>query len=363
MTQSTILEFGLPRVPSAGIREHPDGVLPSVRGLRFVCPSCRGALAVSERSYHCEACVKTFNVHAGIPDFRVFPDPYLDFEEDRDRTEIVLAGLEKYDLEKLLDYYWTFSDITPDNLRSKFVQSAMRGEERARLAVETLASNAAQPLAGAAILEVGCGTGNFLSAAIGRCEMIVGTDIAMRWLHVSRRRFMDKGIPPPPLVCCCAEYLPFADGTFDVMAAMSTLEFVKDQEKVVSEASRVLRREGTFFLNTVNRYSIAMDPYCHLWGVGFLPRRWQPEYVYWRSRAIYKTRLLSFGELNRSTRAHFGDPEFVLPDISPEVMNQFSRFRRMQIRLYQSLKNFKIFAKALRLVGPSWDVFLKKIHP
>lgn len=360
MTPSQAISYSPPRKPITADLDHPIGVLPSVRGLRFVCPTCRGKLEVSETDYRCAACSRTFGVHAGIPDFRVFPDPYLDFLEDRERTEIVLAGLEKYDLEKLLDYYWTFSDITPENLRSKYVQSALRGEERSRSAVGNLKRREPALFTGKKILEIGSGTGDFLSAVIGECDTVVGTDIAMRWLHVSRRRFMDKGIEPPPLVCCCAEYLPFADGSFDMLAATSTLEFVKDSGKVVSEAARVLRPEGKFYLNSVNRYSLAMDPYCHLWGVGFIPRRWQAKYVYLRSHSIYKTRLLSFVELKRLTRSLFDAPEVALPDISSKVIDQFSQFRRLQIRTYRFLKSFQIFSRALNYVGPGWDILLKK---
>lgn len=360
MTPSRVIGYSLSRKPITADLEHPHGVMPSVRRLRFVCPLCRGMLEVSESDYRCPACSKTYDVHGGIPDFRVFPDPYLDFREDRERTELVLSGLEKYDLEKLLDYYWTFSDITPENLRSKFVQSALRGEERAMSALEVLKRYQPDLSSNKRILEIGSGTGNFLAAVAGECDSIVGTDIAMRWLHVSRRRFMDKGIEPPPLVCCCAEYLPFADGSFDMLAATSTLEFVKDKEKVVSEAARVLRPEGTFYLNSVNRYSLAMDPYCHLWGVGFIPRRWQSKYVYWRSRSIYRTSLLSFIELKRLTRGLFTAPEVALPDISPKVVDQFSLFRRLQIRIYGFLKSFQIFSRALRYVGPGWDLLLKK---
>ena len=361
MTRSHTVKCALPSVQDAEHDEHPLGVLPSIRGLRFVCPLCRGKLFVSETSYSCEACRKTFGVHAGIPDFRVFPDPYLDFREDRERTEIVLSGLEKYDLKKLLDYYWRFSDITPEDLRSKFIQSALRGEERARAAVEAFGRGGSTGyMSGNRILEIGSGTGNYLTAVIGKCECVVGTDIAMRWLHVSRRRFMDKGVPVPPLVCCCAEYLPFADGSFDRIAATSTLEFVKDQRKVMSEAARVLQAGGKFYLNSVNRYSLAQDPYCLLWGVGFVPRRWQAKYVFWRRLSIYNTRLLSFIEFQRLASSFFGTPEFMLPDISPNLMNQFSLFRRLEIRVYQFLKSFHIFSRILRHVGPGWEVVLKK---
>ncbi|MGH9945835.1 MAG: methyltransferase domain-containing protein [Pyrinomonadaceae bacterium] len=341
--------------------EHPQGLLPSLRQIEFVCPNCRGCLVVSTSGYDCEKCQKKYPVHAGIPDFRVFPDPYLDFQEDYDRTEIVLAGLEKHRLEKLLEYYWSFSDITPENLRSKFIRSVMLGEKRAKRTLETFKDGTFNTsIAARKVLEIGSGTGSFLAAAAGRYEQIIGIDIAMRWLHVSRRRFMDKGLPVPPLVCCCAEYLPFEDNSFDLVAAASTLEFVKDQEKVLSEAARVLGDDGAFYLNTVNRYSLARDPYSYLWGVGFLPRKWHAKYVFWRNNAVYKTRTLSFNELDRLASVNFSSREFVLPDIDPLTLRQFSLFTRFQIHVYRFLKKLSVISYLFKQIGPGWDVVLRK---
>lgn len=332
-----------------------------LRDVRFVCPLCRSSLSISAAGYACEVCKKNYLLHAGIPDFRVFPDQYLDFQEDYDRTEIVLAGLEKGDLEKLLEYYWTFSDITPENLRPKFIRSAMLGEERAKRTLEVFDDGTfKKKISAKKVLEIGSGTGNFLTIAAGRFEQVVGIDIAMRWLHVSRRRFMDKGLPPAPLVCCCAEYLPFPDNYFDLVATTSTLEFVKDQEKVLSESARVLDGGGAFYLNSVNRYSLARDPYSYLWGVGFLPRKLQPNYVFWRNKVVYKTKMLSYSEFKRLARVDFSSSEFALPDVSSLVLHQFSAFTRFQIHIYRFLKRLPFFSHLFKLIGPGWDIVLRK---
>src|SRR4051812_11362084 len=102
----------------------PSSLLPSLSRINFVCPLCRGELDVLNEAYLCTGCEKTYPLHGGIPDFRVFQDPYLDFQEDHKRTEIVLAALEQFNFEELLEYYWTFSDVTPDALRPKFIRSA-----------------------------------------------------------------------------------------------------------------------------------------------------------------------------------------------------------------------------------------------
>jgi len=48
----------------------------------FCCPLCKGGLRDDQAAYYCAACEKRFPVVLGIPDFRVFPDPYIDYENN-----------------------------------------------------------------------------------------------------------------------------------------------------------------------------------------------------------------------------------------------------------------------------------------
>ncbi|MDX1547556.1 MAG: methyltransferase domain-containing protein [Rhodothermales bacterium] len=350
-----------PPVLSAPVldRPHPPGVLPSVRTLPLVCPRCKGGLSAAEDGYRCAPCDRTYPLHAGIPDFRVFPDPFLSVEEDRARTDYVLGGLERCrDLRALLEHYWKASDITPEPLRARFVQSALRGENRARRVVEALRGGTfAAPVRPRAVLEVGSGTGNFLAVAPYR--QVVGTDIGMRWLHVSRQRFRDKGLPVPPLVCCCAEHLPFPDGYFDLVVSTATLEFTRAPGRALAEAARALRPGGAAFIATANRYSLAQEPYAYLWGVGFLPRAWQARYVRWRRGASYEhIRLLSLPELRRLAAPHFAQMEVALPDIDDASLRGLPRFKQRQVYAYRALKSMPGVSGWLRAVAPQWDVKL-----
>jgi len=340
--------------------QYPENLLSSLRSIEFVCPLCRGQLNVLGDGYECLACRKKYTLHDGIPDFRVFPDPFLSFQEDNERTNIVLAALEKFDLEKLLEHYWSFSDITPAALRPKFIRSAVLGELRAERTLEILKDNTNKQQVNR-VLEIGSGTGNFLAVASPHYKQVIGIDIGMRWLHVSRRRFMDKGLPIPPLVCCCAEFLPFADDSFDLIVASSTLEFVRDRSKVFSECARTLEKGGILYVNSVNRYSIGRDPYAYLWGVGFLPRRWQARYVRWRRDASYENiKTLSYRELKRISGNYFSAKRFALPNVAPAVLKEFSLGTRVQINVYRHLKNLPPFSFLLKWIGPGWDVIFQK---
>lgn len=344
---------------------HPDAVLKSLRDVAFVCPLCRADLDVVEEAYRCAPCERTYPVQGGIPDFRVFPDPYLNFDEERKRTELILAALDRHSFESLLEYYWSLSDITPPMLRAKFIRNALLAEHRAGRVLRILDDGTfRRPVAARRVLEIGSGTGNFLAVAARRYEQVIGTDIAMRWLHVSRRRFMDAGLPEPALVCCCAEHLPFPDGTFDLAVNCSTLEFTRDPDSVLAECARTLRDDGCLFVNTVNRYSIASDPYAYLWGVGFLPRAWQAGYVRWRRQASYEQiRMLSLRELSRLAARHFADIEVALPDIDDESLRRLPPFTRFQVGAYRLLKRLPLFRQLLKWFGPQWDVKLTKNQP
>lgn len=352
---------GAGRPAAAKKAGYPPDILPSLRGVDFVCPICRGELAIDQNGYRCAACERNYPLHAGIPDFRVFPDPYLDFNQDFDRTEIVLAGLTKYCLEELLEYYWSFSDITPAALRSVFIRSALLGGERARHTVERFGDGTFKAeIAPRTVLEIGSGTGNFLVAANEKYDRVIGIDIAMRWLHVSRRRFMDHGLPEPALVCCCAEFLPFADNSFDLVTSTSTLEFVNDQQAAISECSRVVTDSGSVHISTVNRFSLAADPYAHLWGVGFLPRGWQARYVRRRNGSTYRAKTLSYGELLRIADRSFSYRETALPDVDSSILEKLPPAARLKVHVYRFLKSVPGFNLLLKYFGPGWDIILQK---
>jgi len=337
-------------------------LVPAFSGLTLVCPQCRGHLATGDDSLRCDACPRTFRAHAGIPDLRVFPDPYLTEQEDHERTERVLQALDRLPFPELLRYYWSLSDTTPPPLREQFTRSALFSEERARRVLSLLEGNAfRRPVAARRVLEIGSGTGGFLAVAAPRFEEVVGVDIAMRWLHLSRRRFRDLGMGAPPLVCGCAERLPFPDARFDLIVMTATLEFTKDPARVLAEAARTLDKGGALFVNTVNRFSLAPEPHVDLWGVGFLPRALQDRYVRWRREVGFKNiRALSYPELKRLAAPGFASCEVAPADVPDAVIEGLPPAKRAQVRLYRKLKRLPPFVPLLRWLGPEWDVKLGK---
>jgi SAM-dependent methyltransferase len=100
-----------------------------------------------------------------------------------------------------------------------------------------------------AILEVGCGTGHWLSGMAGRATLIAGLDRSAPMLARARR-----AAPDVHLVRGLAEWLPWRDLCFDRVACVNALHHFTDRAQFFSEARRVLRRGGGLL-------SIGLDPH------------------------------------------------------------------------------------------------------
>lgn len=105
------------------------------------------------------------------------------------------------------------------------------------LAREQLAA-ASIPLAGAATLDLGAGTGAATRALIGAgARVVAAVDVAIGMLDVDRRL-------RPPAVLADALALPFRSGTFDAVVAAFSLNHVDDPAAGMREAARTTRPGG-----------------------------------------------------------------------------------------------------------------------
>ena len=267
----------------------------------FACPRCHGTLDRTSDAYRCTPCAAMYPVVLGIPDFRVFPDPWIDFDEDRDKARRLSALVEDRSFEDAVRAYWDITPATPRPQAEKFIAHVLGAERRSGEWLDSLDSLEALPQPGC-WLDIGCGTADLIAAGIRRGITVVGVDIALRWLVVARRRDVLAG-RAAQLVCANGEHLPFAPGAFARVVSLGTLEHCNDADGVVSEARRVLVTGGELRVCIVNRYSVLREPHVGVWGVGFVPRRWADRYVRWRNGQRYlHHRPLSVRETARGFR-------------------------------------------------------------
>lgn len=99
------------------------------------------------------------------------------------------------------------------------------------------------------ILDVGCGIGSLEERFLNR-EMI-GLDRTPAMVHKAQERVS------APFLIGDATALPIATGAVDAIVFVSTLEFILDIDTVLTEATRVLKSDGTLValvLNTRSAY-------------------------------------------------------------------------------------------------------------
>ena len=325
----------------------------AVADVPYVCPRCRSALARGGDALTCAACSHSYPVVLGIPDLRVFPDPWISFEGDREKARRLAEQSKDLSLEETVRAYWAMTPGTPSHQAERFVRYVVSAPPRAH---DWLAQvDATEGQTPGPSLEIGAGTGDLVVAGAERGETIVGADIALRWLVVAARRAELAGVRPQ-LVCCNGEHLPFADGVFQRVLTVGTLEHCTSASDAVSESRRVLRPGGVLRARTVNRFSITREPHVGIWGVGFMPRRWADAYVkLWGGDGYQHHHPLSPREIRRA----MGRAGFARVRVTPSALLQSDRERLGVLRFaaptYERLRQARWASDTLAWVAPLLD--------
>jgi len=107
-------------------------------------------------------------------------------------------------------------------------------------------------LAGARVLELGCGTGKNSAWLVSQARELIALDFSPGMLDVARRRvpssrvrFVEHDVTRP---------WPVETDSIDVVVGNLVLEHVRDLSPVFAEAARVLRASGQFFFCELHPY-------------------------------------------------------------------------------------------------------------
>lgn len=93
-------------------------------------------------------------------------------------------------------------------------------------------------------LEIGVGTGRF-AAPLG---ITTGIDPSKNMLRIAKKRGVDA-------LLGSGEHLPFKNSTFDYVAIIITICFLKDPRKVLKETRRVLKENGKVIIGIIEKDS------------------------------------------------------------------------------------------------------------
>jgi len=121
--------------------------------------------------------------------------------------------------------------------------------------VRKLILEMAGPLEGRRVLDVGCGDGTHSLGAAAAGARVTGVDASPEMLEAARKRAKERGVGAA-LEVGDARSLPFADGTFDVVLAVTVLCFIEDVDLAIGEMARVLRPGGRIMVGELGRWSV-----------------------------------------------------------------------------------------------------------
>jgi ubiquinone/menaquinone biosynthesis C-methylase UbiE len=120
-------------------------------------------------------------------------------------------------------------------------------------------------LRGQSLLDIPCGDGAYSISAGERGARVVAIDRSLAMLGAARRR-AESCLESIKFCQAAAEALPFDANRFDVVLAVTALCFVKDPQRTIQEAARVLRPGGGIIIGELGRYS--------LWAISRKIRGW-----------------------------------------------------------------------------------------
>lgn len=112
---------------------------------------------------------------------------------------------------------------------------------------------ARRPLAGARLLDVGCG-GGLLSEGMARAGAdVTAIDLAPELVRVARLHALESGVKIDYRVQAVEALADEAAGSFDAVTCMEMLEHVPDPGSIIEACARLLKPGGRLFLSTLNR--------------------------------------------------------------------------------------------------------------
>ncbi len=105
--------------------------------------------------------------------------------------------------------------------------------------------------AGDTVLEVGCGAGATALAFAPHVAQVIGVDICPAMLEIAERRRVAQNVQGVEFRWSEATYIPFADGSINVIVCQDLLRYAREIKGLFYEARRVLAPGGRLVLEDV----------------------------------------------------------------------------------------------------------------
>jgi ubiquinone/menaquinone biosynthesis C-methylase UbiE len=133
------------------------------------------------------------------------------------------------------------------NLTADMYDSRYRSEQEAKYE----AALGCVSLRGAAVLDVGCGTGLLFSHVASNAEIVVGVDLSKGLLLLANaraRQFCNVHV-----VQADADFLPFKSGFFEVLFAFTVLQNMPNPSRMLSEITGIVKPDARIAVSALKK--------------------------------------------------------------------------------------------------------------
>lgn len=155
-------------------------------------------------------------------------------------------------------------------------------------------------LAGANVLDLGCGSGPYSCRFAELGADVAGLDLSRAMISLAQNRARERNLTVDFRVADIRDPLPFDDARFDLVFSATALHYVDDLTSFMREAARVMNRNGRFVASVLHPLSTANFSLARSEDVEG-PDPWQGWYFGSPLRCI-ETPWLGFGNVSEEGR-------------------------------------------------------------
>ncbi|MGH9579058.1 MAG: bifunctional 2-polyprenyl-6-hydroxyphenol methylase/3-demethylubiquinol 3-O-methyltransferase UbiG, partial [Terriglobales bacterium] len=109
------------------------------------------------------------------------------------------------------------------------------------------------PLAGRAVLDVGCGGGILAEAMAQRGAAVTGIDLGDKALRIAQLHMLESGVQVRYESASAESFAEAHAGQFDLLTCMELLEHVPEPPSTVAACARLVKSGGRVIFSTINR--------------------------------------------------------------------------------------------------------------
>jgi SAM-dependent methyltransferase len=183
--------------------------------------------------------------------------------------------------------------------------------DRFTTAADSFADNIERPaierligaVAGARVLELGCGSGPYSLWLAGHGAQVVGLDLSQTMISLAQERARERGVQADFRVADIRDPLPFNAAEFDLVFSATALHYVEDLGPAMREVARVMKPEARLVASVLHPMSTARFPLAGSEDVEG-PDPWEGWYFGSPIRCI-ETPWLAFGDVSKEGRHIF----------------------------------------------------------